>query len=321
MDRDIVYLDSKIWIELLKVRLEERKDDVGINAYEKLKEKVNQGEIICPISLVNVGEVQRYHDRDTKKEIFEMMIELSENHSITLYDVVNKAEIRNYIWMKRYGENIFDMRQKAVREGVVYMGGNYRFVAENRSISEQEREELHKAVKTEWATRKLFMNEEFLEKPELPEEAKPERWTDQLEEIRKENKGLGDSKKETRRILINDAFHEEIMPVIRETCSNLNINPLALFNRDTNYSFDMFYSQFPSFYTRINLTVERNFDWDRDIEGNDIWDIMSLAIAIPYCDIVASEEYFVGKTYASNLPEIYNTEVVHDLEGLKDVLN
>lgn len=321
MSRDIVYLDSKIWIELLKVRLGERTDETGEKTYQELKSKVKEEEIICPMSLVSVGEVQRYHDKDTKEEIFEMMIELSDNHSITLYNVVNRAEIRNYVWMKLHGEHIYDMKEKSVKKGIGYMGGNYSFTGIDREISEEEQEKLHEVIKTEWATRKVFMSDGFLEGPKLQAKNRVEYWEDKLEEIRQENKDLGESEEEARKILIENSFYEEVMPKIRETCLTLNVDPVKLFYEDRDYSFDMFYSQFPAFYTRMNLTIRRDFDWNRPIEGNDLWDIMSLSVAIPYCDVVASEEYFVGKTYASDLPEIYGTEVVQDLEGLREAIS
>ena len=58
--------------------------------------------------------------------------------------------------------------------------------------------------------------------------------------------------------------------------------------------FSDFFMQFPTYYTHLNLPLGHDFHWHRDIEANDLNDVMTLAVAIPYTDVVVTEEFFAG---------------------------
>lgn len=81
-----------------------------------------------------------------------------------------------------------------------------------------------------------------------------------------------------------------------------------------------FLTQFPVYYNQLVLSHGRDFHRDCEIEANDLEDIMSLAVAIPYSDIVVTEQFFAGVVYKHGLSDRYDTRILTDLHDLKNYL-
>jgi hypothetical protein len=78
--------------------------------------------------------------------------------------------------------------------------------------------------------------------------------------------------------------------------------------------------QFPTYYTHLDLILGRDEHRGRDIEANDLYDVMALAVAIPYTDVVVTEEFFAGVAYKQGLPDRFDSTVLTDLQGFADHL-
>lgn len=77
----------------------------------------------------------------------------------------------------------------------------------------------------------------------------------------------------------------------------------------------------PSVDVWIGTSVERDFDWDRAVTGNDIRDQAFLAVAVPYCDVVVTERYFGGVLERSGLAGRHGCRVLTSLLELPEALN
>jgi hypothetical protein len=71
-----------------------------------------------------------------------------------------------------------------------------------------------------------------------------------------------------------------------------------------------FIKEIPTFYVLFNLSYQNEKNYNRRINRNDIYDISSLSIAIPYCDIVVTEKHFASIAKSVKLDEIYNTIIL-----------
>ena len=54
----------------------------------------------------------------------------------------------------------------------------------------------------------------------------------------------------------------------------------------------------------------RNRELQKDIEDNDLYDIVSLAMAIPYCDIVVGEKRFISIAKNQKLDKLFDTKLI-----------
>lgn len=76
----------------------------------------------------------------------------------------------------------------------------------------------------------------------------------------------------------------------------------------------------PTFHTFYVLNHSRNRNRSRRVKENDLWDLGGLNIAIPYCDVVATEKGWCNIAKGNGLAELYGTEFVHTPDGLANVL-
>jgi hypothetical protein len=77
-----------------------------------------------------------------------------------------------------------------------------------------------------------------------------------------------------------------------------------------------FIASIPNFDAFITLRIEREKDKDREVEHNDIRDLDWLSVAVPYSNIVVSEQYWGKKVKATGLADGYNTILITDLQEL-----
>lgn len=58
------------------------------------------------------------------------------------------------------------------------------------------------------------------------------------------------------------------------------------------------------------LAVQVEQQWDRELEGNDVYDIAALTAGIPYCDVVVTEKLWTHLCNVSGVAARYNSEVL-----------
>jgi hypothetical protein len=78
-------------------------------------------------------------------------------------------------------------------------------------------------------------------------------------------------------------------------------------------------TEVPPLDVEVSLAVQHQQQWDRQEVMNDVRDISHLCMAIPYCDAVITERYWVDKVEREKIDEKYNTIVTSDLSFLLEV--
>jgi len=81
-----------------------------------------------------------------------------------------------------------------------------------------------------------------------------------------------------------------------------------------------FMMSLPTVDVWMTTTVERDFDWNRVVTGNDIRDQAFLSTAIPYCDVVVTERYWGALVRRTGLSDRHSCRVVRRLEDLVPIL-
>lgn len=79
-----------------------------------------------------------------------------------------------------------------------------------------------------------------------------------------------------------------------------------------------FWQSVPTMDTETELVVSRNRHWDRPVEANDTRDIAFLSVAVPYCDIVVTEKFWVAVAEQTGLAKKYNTTMLANLADLSE---
>lgn len=77
-----------------------------------------------------------------------------------------------------------------------------------------------------------------------------------------------------------------------------------------------FMIEMPTLYASFRMTFQIQQDTSRKIQLNDVYDEASLAIAIPYCDIVVADKFWASIAKQCRLDKTFHTAV---LSSVKDV--
>lgn len=81
-----------------------------------------------------------------------------------------------------------------------------------------------------------------------------------------------------------------------------------------------FLKAMPSRWVEKELRRIRQANPQKAWEGNDLWDVSALSIAIPHCDIVLTETIWTGMVNTGKVNRPSGTVVLKDLRQLPDLL-
>ena len=76
------------------------------------------------------------------------------------------------------------------------------------------------------------------------------------------------------------------------------------------------YSAMPSMDVAVTLKASLHRDPSHEWRNNDIYDISALALTIPYCDVVVTDNSMWSHVTRHKLPERYDTVVISQLAAL-----
>lgn len=322
LDRDeatIIYLDQKIWGQLHAGRHDP--DSRYTDAYETVRQAVDD-DAICPYSIAHFFETDAHHDETFKRELYELMIDLSINFCIRNYFDAIGAEITAYLFRHIDILPEIDPADQIFSRGLVEPHGHPRIINDGEPIDGEWK--IHKVLRSEQVTRQMIQSDDFFDDiPELRDEEERAEYVETLESIRQQYEDIADTDEERREQLIIESFRNDVLPGLIHTAERLpiDVNILSIIARDTAFNgFDDFFMQFPTYYTHLDLILGRDFHRRRDIEANDLEDVMALAVAIPYTDVVVTEEFFAGVAHHQDLPDRFDTTICTDLQDLANYL-
>lgn len=139
---------------------------------------------------------------------------------------------------------------------------------------------------------------------------------EKLEATRKEDEKFRDNDLRCRvsaaRFLIND-----IVPKITRITIDLGLSKEVVMPKDiTIEEMEKLFQSMPTLYTTWALTFKRDIQTNRKIEKNDLNDIAALSIAIPYCDIIVTENLWTSLSHQAKLDKIYSKIILSSVKDL-----
>ncbi|WP_122089889.1 hypothetical protein [Halalkalicoccus subterraneus] len=320
-DTPIIYFDQKIWGQLHAGRHDP--DSRHTEAYQTVQQAVDNDDGICPYSIARFFETDAHPDETFKRELYELMIDLSNNFCMRNYFDAIGAEIMAYLFRHIDLLPEIDPADQVFDRGLIAPHGTPRIMDDGEPIDDEWK--VHKIFRSEELTRQIIQSDDFAANlPDLRDEEERTDYVETLEPIRQEYEDIADTDEERREQLIIESFRNDVLPRLIHTAEQLpiDVNIFSIIARDTAFNgFDDFFMQFPTYYAHLDLILGRDFHRRRDIEANDLNDVMALAVAIPYTDAVITENFFAGVAHKQGLPNRFDTIIRTDLQDLPDLLD
>lgn len=317
-----IYLDQNRWIELSRGWHEKNKEIYPF--VEELKLKVNNKEIIFVISLMHIKETLKQGNRVRGKKLLDFMIYLSEGNYICPFsrDIVS-LEIKN-IFYKRLGRPLINIKKyifgKRFDKIISFWGGKI-ISKEGTEIPEEVKNKMELELMSLENFYKIFASDKSFDSARKSG-LENIRFVKVLEKVRiKERTQFKDSRYQAKVILARHLV-KELSPEIALWGCVMKL-PISFLKKDLGSQEKVIklFQELPSEYTYFSLTDKRDRDLSKKIEPNDLYDIMALSVAVPYCDIVWTEKRFGTMARALKMDKICKTKIPKNLDEFKSLIS
>ncbi len=326
----IIYLDQYVYIELLRCYngLSPQYPKYA-KIYQGLIESSNDGTNKFPISFAHWHETLKRNKLSSRKELLKFMLDLSKINTIRPWTQVINDEVRNAI-RKSLGLKTENLSDFVFGDEFLHIIGT-KLELEVKSIDpNKENKKEEKEIK-ENIIRDVYKNSEVLSdhfcKEEIYKELvdsfiqKNNELTHKLEIYRKKDFSHPDKNKR-KNISDERFFNDIIMDPFNKAATEFKLDSQKYTQQilSSRESATNFLKLIPTAYVFHVLNEACNLNSSRPIEPNDFWDIATLAISVPYCDVVVTEREWANILNQKKIGELYNTKIVHKIEDLSEFI-
>jgi len=331
-----VYLDINHWIALRDVMLGRPRDPRHVEVYERLRQLVESGRLVCPVSECVFFEIFKQADRQTRLATARVADQLSHGITLQFSDHRLQTEVIHFLRQcSGKGDSLYPLEQLVWTKAAHVLGRTYPVFA---GLPPDESMHLQKM-----ATDMLW--ECTLEQlVDALADSRPVSTIYTEESAKELNKGKIAHAHEIK--TYEDAFLAELGGVVDLYTSTFAKMMRWMYVKDTgralaqgdmecdepgklmrNLIFHAFRlgritTQLPSFMIHSHLHATIRFDRPRKLRPNDLWDFRHAVAGVPFCDIFVSDRGLASLVTSPRLAfdKLYNTRVVTGTHQLLDVL-
>lgn len=320
-DTLIIYLDQNKWIDLARANVSHREGNKYRCALERVVESAKRGKAIFPLSIQHFIETRKQRNLKKRKELAETMAEISQGIVIAPKSHIMEWEIQRAIAIAfnktirprppifGYGLSLLfgrDFMEQEIRkqdqEIHDYLKGRAKEVLSSKEVTKSflvgDDEELNASL-----IRGLTeIDEAFIRR---------------TEESREEEKEITEH---MQKIIYMATLTKELEKPIINALNSYGKTKDEFLSLGRRRAME-FYRNIPTLDVEIELATSLNKLQDRKLRLNDTHDIGFLSKAIPYCDVVVTENLFHSIVLQRRLDEKYNTKVTTDLNDLIPLLD
>jgi hypothetical protein len=314
-----VYLDQKDWINLARAYYNRSDGQQYKAVLKKVVEAVENKKAIFPLSFTHVIETNKRRDLESRKRLASFMAEISQGNTIAPQFKITLSELNHAIATK-YKTRI-PKSDPVFGFGIPFAFGMTLVIKDKNDNSIKPTTEIKQIIhdtltNKSIATQILIGNDKKLVDAIKFLKENRRKHVEAAEELRKRVRDY--DKRLLKRAYVANlllGLHNDLSSILTK-----HGQTIEAFLKMGSDQLEPFFAKIPSLDTEIELATKRNEHWDKSIEGNDVSDITSLSVAIPYCDIVVTEVFWTNILKSIGLDKKYNTKVISSLDALLPLL-
>lgn len=316
----IVYLDQNKWIDLAKARVGRADGQKYQAVLEKITEVVRQGKAVFPLSWVHFVETRKKRDLKKRRELAEVMAEISQGTAIIPKSIIMNWELEYAIAMA-FGETPTPI-PSVFGNGMSMIFGRNFIEKEMNSQPHLKTPYLVDRAKSVLSDKEATVS--FLVGDDEDLNSKVvnglrdinQPFVERMEKSREQDRADNDDLQERLYLAV---LTKELQPKL--------ISMLGDHGKTMNDFFALglenvrrFFHDVPTLDVEIGLALNLNKHWDRKLKVNDTADVAFACISIPYCDVVVTEVFLQTLVTRRRIDKKYNTVVLSDLNDLLPLL-
>ena len=312
-----LYLDQNKWIDLSRAHYGKPGGEPFRDALKAVRLAVESGKLIVPFSMVNAVEAMIHRDGARRNRLARFMVGLSGNRTILPEVAACRLEIRNAV-RRLFGEGSpTRVRSLVVQDGFAHALGLGFEVLGPATEKAAAIRYMHSPEMTVAFLSKVSGQRENIEQARAGEAGA----VGIFEGDRVRAAGLSLEQRRTVEFeglfFGNGLYRPDLEAALRE---------LGLTARDfrarvhSGQDAVRFLADIPNLDILLTLRLARDQDQMRPIDRNDIRDLDWLSVALPYSNLVVSENYWGHQVRATKLDGKYGTVLLTDLRQLPEQL-
>ncbi|WP_380677202.1 hypothetical protein [Salinigranum sp. GCM10025319] len=312
-----IYLDLNSWINL---HMREEDDDLR----RKIERAVADGDVAIPLIHTLLREEATFENEEMRSSMFNYMFDLSKTHCLRTFEDVRYFEVERFVYMIQGID--WDLNEVVRGQGVGHMFGNWTLTVDGEALSREDYPDLYDKIERLMVEKPGF---DIATDVAVDLARNQESWEQELHEEVIEITEEWDEKfhdnARRRRYAIFKHFQQSVFPELMREMIRQNT-----FHDFSHYDFEKYVKQgdeevnalfqlFPATYSYIMLTNARDLQDGR--KPNDVYDLFSLGLAIPYTDVVVTEKFWSHEASRAGLDERYSTDVLSSLDEIPDAVD
>lgn len=314
MKPHLIYLDQNKWIDLARAYHGHKGGTQYRSLLQQIKLAVRANRAIFPLTFSHLVETRKAKNLSRRKRLAQVMVEISQGWTLA---PPSSQELTVAI------ANLFDKQPAAqptmLGQGILFaLGISSEELQTNLGISETEALHLQKTVDSSKGLSLFLMgHDESLNAQAVSAyEAIAKSLAQRVEKARAKGKAYSETIR--KRAYVADLTYH-LQPELAKILAQYGKSFADFMNlgRDKLMAF---FETVPTLDVEIELATERDKNWTRRIDSNDMEDISFLSVAIPYCDIVITEKFWVDLAKRKQLDQKYNTVILSNLLDLESYL-
>jgi hypothetical protein len=298
---------------------------------KKVVEESESGLAIFPLSITHFDETLKILDSERRQRLAKYMMLVSQGWAILPAPMIIEPEIEDAC-RKYLGLPTYDLQKFAIKKGMSHLVGAKSDLEievkdanspllKDVNLKDLKRELLEKVESPEMLLR--FM-EHGLDKSELMKRQEyAKATTEKLEQIRLTSQSEIRDNDLRRRVAVVEYFLKVINPKVITYLYTINADPKDFVDNflKSRTKIIQFFLSLPTSYCVVQLSRYRDMQRGRKISPNDMNDIMSLSIAIPYSDVVVTETMWQHAIIQTKLDELRPTIISRSSNELARILD
>jgi hypothetical protein len=314
-----VYLDQNIWIELAKALYRPDATSEARRNAEKLKEAVAAGCLRCPVGEIHLMEAYRIGDRDRRVQLASVFAAFSGGWFIAGRQTRVAYELDAALSKLLSISNVSDRQPfNAFAQNFLWAFGDASHLSTLMAISPERLDQISASIGPINALLSyLGDNDENVRRTAVVRmQASNEDLTDAIRKRRALTKDEGgDMRFRAYSAQLFLEVRDKIDAALRKMGKSF-ADLLALPEQKIACLIDLV----PCWDIERCLAVQVEQQWDRELDGNDTYDIAGLTAGIPYCDVVVTERLWTHLCKACGIAAKYNSRVISSVFEIASLL-
>jgi len=314
--KSIIYLDQNKWIDLAKASVGHPGGKQFLGILEQIKLAAKNGKAIFPLSVEHFIETRRQKNFEKRKILAEIMAEISmgivmaprsyirgQELDCAIADVFDiqtspMPSVLGYGMPLIFGRNFIEKDIQAMqminstdvlKDAITFLSSKDQIIDFLVGDDESLTAEMIKGLTS--------INQSFIDK---------------IQQSKEEESGSSDDFRERLYLAV---LTKELLPEINASLDKYG-KTFDSFKELGLKKIRSFYHNIPTLDVEIEVAIALNKQRDRKLRVNDTADIAFVSKAVPYCNIVVTENFLHSIMLQRRLDKKYNTVILTDLNQL-----